>query len=103
LTQVKDIRKPIRSCIACRQKADKRTLVRIVRTPEGTVLVDETGRRAGRGAYICAVGACFEKARKGRLLDRALRVKLAAHDYTCLEEAFVGIDRGSADAKASEV
>jgi len=100
---MKDIRRPLRSCIACRQTADKRALVRFVRMPDGAVLVDATGRRAGRGAYVCAAGACFERVCKGHLLERALRVKLDARDYACLEEAFAGIDCGSADAKAFEV
>jgi predicted RNA-binding protein YlxR (DUF448 family) len=52
---------PQRSCVACRQVKPKRELIRIVRSPEGTVLVDETGKAHGRGAYLCRDRACWEK------------------------------------------
>lgn len=71
---------PQRTCVSCRTTTGKRALVRIVRTPEGRVLPDPTGKLAGRGAYLCTDPACWEAAEKKRLLDRALKVTLAQAD-----------------------
>ena len=68
---------PQRTCIACRQTGAKRQLVRIVRTPEARVLIDPTGKRSGRGAYLCDNPACWEAALKRGLLPRALKLETA--------------------------
>lgn len=68
-----------RTCIVCRQSNAKNELLRIVRTPEGAVAYDSTGRMNGRGAYVCSV-ACLEKAMKTKRLDSALRTKLTEED-----------------------
>lgn len=65
---------PQRMCISCRQHDAKRGLIRIVRTPEGAVEIDPTGRRNGRGAYLCHQAACWEKALGSGLLSRALNI-----------------------------
>lgn len=67
---------PQRTCVACRTVRPKRELVRIVRTPEGTVVVDETWKRSGRGAYLCRQRNCWEMALARRQLEHALKVKL---------------------------
>lgn len=64
---------PIRTCVACGTKEGKRALVRVVRTPEGEVAVDPSGKRAGRGAYLCPRRSCWERALKKGRLERALR------------------------------
>jgi uncharacterized protein len=64
---------PVRTCVACRQAEGKRTLIRLVRSPQGEVLVDATGRAHGRGAYLHPVAACIEAARKRKALERSLR------------------------------
>ncbi len=69
---------PQRTCVACRTLCPKRELVRVVRTPEGDVIVDETGKRNGRGAYLCPRDTCWEKALTKGLLNRALRTNLTA-------------------------
>jgi predicted RNA-binding protein YlxR (DUF448 family) len=79
-------RVPQRTCVACRATSGKRDLVRIVRTPAGTVEVDETGKKAGRGAYLCANPACWAEALKKGRLDSALRSKLSADDRLRLSE-----------------
>lgn len=71
-------RQPQRTCVACRVTDSKRELVRIVRTPGGEVVIDATGKLAGRGAYLCARQSCWETALKRRLLDRALKIGLDA-------------------------
>ena len=63
---------PQRMCVACRQMKDKRQLARVVRSPEGWIYVDETGKGAGRGAYICQEPDCLNRARRSRALERAL-------------------------------
>lgn len=66
---------PLRTCVACRAVRDKRQLVRIVRTPDGTVEIDLSGKTAGRGASICPEEGCFEMAARGALA-RSLQVGL---------------------------
>lgn len=63
---------PMRMCVGCQEMKPKRELVRIVRTPEGEVLVDPTGKKSGRGAYVCPDESCLEKAVKARRLEKAL-------------------------------
>lgn len=67
---------PLRTCVACRTTGAKRGLVRIVRTPQGGVEVDPTGKAAGRGAYLCRRRECWQEALKREGLARALRVQL---------------------------
>lgn len=69
-----------RSCIACGAQADKVGLLRIVRSPEGAVAFDPTGRKPGRGAYVCSA-ECFAAACKKKKLDRALKATLGSDDY----------------------
>ena len=64
---------PQRTCVACRTTRPQRQLIRIVRTPEGVVILDETGKRNGRGAYLCRQRRCFEAALAQRQLERALK------------------------------
>jgi predicted RNA-binding protein YlxR (DUF448 family) len=67
---------PQRMCVACRAHDAKRGLYRIVRTPEGQVELDPTGRRNGRGAYLCGQAACWDKALGSGLLTRALNIDI---------------------------
>ena len=75
---------PQRTCVACRQVGDKRSLVRVIRSASGEIEVDETGKKAGRGAYLCRTRRCWQAALKGRLLDRALRVRLTDEEVARL-------------------
>ena len=67
---------PQRTCVACRKVKPKRELIRLVRVPDGSVEVDTTGKKAGRGAYLCEVPECWEVGLKGDRLGNVLRVKL---------------------------
>jgi predicted RNA-binding protein YlxR (DUF448 family) len=69
---------PTRTCVACRTERDKHDLVRIVRGPDGRVMLDATGKASGRGAYLCADPACWTKAQKSRAVQRALAVSGSA-------------------------
>lgn len=76
---------PQRTCVACHQVRPKRELIRVVRTPDGHVLMDETGKKSGRGAYLCARRSCWEPAvRKGRL-EHEFEVTLLPEDRAALE------------------
>lgn len=67
---------PQRTCVVCRQKQDKRSLVRLVHTPAGPVVVDYSGKQNGRGAYLCANPACWDKAiNTPQILQRALKIE----------------------------
>lgn len=69
---------PERTCVGCRTTRPKKELTRIVRDPEGALHVDPTGKRSGRGAYICPSVACLDAAIKGKRLERALERPLTA-------------------------
>lgn len=77
---------PLRMCVGCRQMLPKKELLRIVRTPEGEVKADKTGRAPGRGAYICKNTECLEKAKKIRALERALEHPVDAAVFERLKE-----------------
>ena len=76
----------VRTCAGCGRKCDKAELLRIVRTPEGEVLPDLTGRRNGRGAYLCFDAACVERAKKRRGLERTLRTNIPKEFFEGLHE-----------------
>ena len=82
---------PQRTCIACREEAGKRALVRIVRTPEQRVAVDPTGRANGRGAYLHASPKCWEKALKGSTINHALKITPAREDIEALRAFAVAL------------
>jgi predicted RNA-binding protein YlxR (DUF448 family) len=67
---------PQRTCLGCRQVKAKRELVRIVNTPAGNLEIDISGKKAGRGTYLCPVLECWEEGLKGNRLDHALRTNL---------------------------
>jgi predicted RNA-binding protein YlxR (DUF448 family) len=77
---------PQRTCIACRQKDAKRSYVRLVRTPELRVEVDPTGKRNGRGAYLCPRRGCWQRALDSRAIDHALKVQLDEANRAALNE-----------------
>src|SRR5918912_4546727 len=78
-------RVPQRTCVACRQVAGKRELVRVVRTTTGTVEVDPTGKKNGRGAYLHADPACWEAALRRKALQHALKAELTDADRQALD------------------
>ena len=81
---------PLRQCLGCREHRPKKELVRVVRTPEGEIVADATGRRNGRGAYLCRAEACFNKAVKTRALERALEQPLSEEAAAYLRQVITG-------------
>lgn len=89
---------PKRSCIACRQTDSKRTLVRIVRGPQGGVRIDPTGKLSGRGAYLCPNRRCWQKALKSSALNRALKTTLTDEETAVLRAYADGLPETSSDS-----
>ena len=81
-------KKPQRQCIGCRESKDKQELIRIVKTPEGEIVIDRTGRGNGRGAYLCDQEECLKKARKSNALSRSFRMNVPEETYMELERQF---------------
>ena len=71
-------RLPLRMCAICRQQFPKRSLIRLVRNPDGQVALDETGKKPGRGLYVCHSNECLATAMKGNRLEKAAGVKIEA-------------------------
>lgn len=73
-------------CVGCREMKPKKELIRIVRTPQDTVEVDPTGKRSGRGAYICPLKECLQKANKGKRLEKALERPVSREILDMIEQ-----------------
>ena len=89
---MKQRKTPLRKCVACQQMMPKRELIRVVRTPDDQVLIDLTGKKSGRGAYLCGKRSCFKLASKSRGLDRALKHAVGTDIYRQLEEDFIRVE-----------
>lgn len=76
---------PMRQCVGCREMKEKRTLIRVVRSPEGTVSLDFKGKLPGRGAYVCPQTECLRRARKSRAIERAFSAPLPPEVWEELE------------------
>ena len=76
---------PMRQCLGCNEHKPKIELLRVLRTPEGEILLDFTGKKSGRGAYICKNPACLQKARKSRRIDRNLDCQVPDEVYDRME------------------
>ncbi|MFB9273568.1 RNase P modulator RnpM [Cohnella cellulosilytica] len=80
---------PQRKCVACQEMMPKKELIRIVRSPEGEIHIDLTGKKPGRGAYLCGKVACFKLAKKSKAFERALKTPVGADIYDRLEAEFI--------------
>lgn len=81
---------PIRMCAACRGRAAKHELLRVVRTPDGSIVADAREKAPGRGAYICRRAECFKKVQKTRALDRMLKVSVPDEIYEAIASLLDG-------------
>ena len=77
---------PMRMCVGCREMKEKRSLLRVVKSPEGTISFDRVGKAPGRGAYVCKSKECFERAVKQRQLERALETRVDEAVFSQLME-----------------
>ncbi|MHB0913402.1 MAG: RNase P modulator RnpM [Armatimonadota bacterium] len=77
---------PVRTCVSCRESGEKRGLLRVVRTPSGEIVIDRTGKLAGRGAYLCGREECLRRTLKEKRLQRALKTEIPEEIIRELEE-----------------
>lgn len=85
---------PMRQCIGCREMKNKKEMLRVIKTPQKTVELDNTGRKNGRGAYICFSKECLEAAIKNKGLERSLKMKIPNEIYDQLKKEFDEIEAG---------
>lgn len=76
---------PERKCSGCGQSKPKTELLRVVRAPDGSVSLDFTGKKSGRGAYVCRSVGCFKKARKAKRIERSLECEIPEEVYNAME------------------
>ena len=84
---------PLRQCIGCGEMKSKKEMIRVIKTAEGEILLYSTGRKNGRGAYLCPSMECFKKAVKGRGLERSFKMAIPREVYETLEKEMEEIDR----------
>ncbi len=77
---------PVRRCVGCGEHLPKAELVRVLRTPEGEILLDLTGKKSGRGAYICKKATCLKKAQKSKRIETSLECAIPEEVYNKMEE-----------------
>lgn len=80
---------PFRMCVGCQTMKSKKELMRVVRTPEGEIVLDPTGKKAGRGAYMCRSEQCLTKAFKEKRLEKALKHQIDEAVYNALKTGIV--------------
>ena len=76
---------PLRTCLGCNEQHPKKELIRVVRSPEGEVSLDTTGKKAGRGAYLCNKKTCLQKVRKTKRMERTLQCPIPDQVYDAME------------------
>ncbi len=91
MTAVKKI--PQRKCIGCNQMKNKKELIRILKTQDDEIVIDTTGKKNGRGAYICPDAECLKKARKSNGLERAFKMAINPAVYDELEKEMTGLEQ----------
>ncbi len=83
---------PLRKCIGCQEMKNKREMLRILHTPEDELVIDTTGRKNGRGAYLCFSMECFEKAVKSKGLERSFKMSISPAVYESLKKEIESIE-----------
>ena len=83
---------PVRRCVGCQEMKGKKEMIRVIRTPEGDFLLDATGKKNGRGAYLCPSRECLDKARKNKGLERYFKQAIPKEVYEALEKEMEDID-----------
>ena len=76
---------PMRMCLGCNEMKDKRAMIRVVKSPEDEISLDFSGKKSGRGAYICKSMECFEKARKARRFEKSLSCRIDDSVYEVMK------------------
>lgn len=84
---------PVRKCVGCGEMREKREMIRVLKTEENEIVLDTTGRKNGRGAYICPNSSCLEKAEKSKGLERSLKTAIPKEIYQQLSEEMKTIEK----------
>lgn len=79
---------PLRQCVGCGEMKSKKEMMRVLKTAENEICLDVTGKKNGRGAYICRSRECLQKARKGKGLERSFKISISNEVYDTLEREF---------------
>ncbi len=83
---------PLRQCVGCMEMKEKKSMMRVLKTPEGDIVLDTTGKKNGRGAYLCKCMDCLKKAQKNKGLERSFKMSLSNEIYAGLEKEFTELD-----------
>lgn len=83
---------PMRKCVGCQEMKSKKEMMRVIRTPEDELVIDVTGKKNGRGAYLCFSKECFEKAVRSKGLERSLKMNIPSSVYDSLEKEIEQIE-----------
>ena len=95
---MKETNTPMRMCVGCREMQPKKSLIRVVRSPEGEISMDVTGRKPGRGAYVCRNAQCLQKALKQKQLERAFSCTLGEETHKALMDALHALEETDGEA-----
>lgn len=83
---------PLRKCTGCNEMKPKKELIRVLKTTEEEIILDKTGKKNGRGAYLCNSLECFKQARKTKGLERSLQIKIPDEIYEILEKELSAVE-----------
>lgn len=83
---------PMRQCVGCGEMKSKKEMMRVLKTPEDEIVLDVTGKKNGRGAYLCKSGQCLAKARKNKGLERSFKMSIPNEVYDNLEKEFEALN-----------
>ena len=83
---------PVRMCVGCQEMKNKKEMIRVIKTPEGTFMLDATGKKNGRGAYVCPSEECLQLARKNKGLERSFKQAIPAEVYETLEKEMEALE-----------
>jgi hypothetical protein len=86
---VKNLKIPVRTCIGCQCKKPKKEMIRIIRTPEGKIEIDKTGKKSGRGAYLCGNVKCLDIALRKNSLNKSLKQDIPLQTLNELRKVFL--------------
>ena len=102
MQQLKQKKIPVRRCVGCNAQRPKRELLRILKTADGEITLDATGKKNGRGAYLCPSAACLAKARKAKRLERTFEVPIPDGIYDRLTEEIACAEQSAKEAASHE-
>ncbi len=88
---------PLRMCVGCRESKPKRELIRVVRAPDGSLSMDPTGKKPGRGAYVCRQESCLLRAIKQKQLERQLEVHMTEEVAQALQQELANLPAAGED------